>query len=139
MGEKTIMKGRSQGKTTGVTVAHLTSADAAGNISVEPIDAGDFYIQGALNHESAAADWELSAKRSAFFLQLEHQAQSWATSDIHMPSLLKSGLFRTISDKALLCAWGWQLPAKASWRSTNFPSILAAFNSMQSPATVQDR
>lgn len=124
--EKMIMKGRSQGKTTqsledipeGVDVTnivgHLINADAAGNITAEPIDAGDFYIQGAANHEAARADWELSAKRSAFFLQLEHHAQSWATSDIHMPALLRSGLFRTVSDRAMLCAWGWQLPATQS-------------------------
>lgn len=90
------------------------SADAAGNISVEPIDAHDFYIQGAANHESAAAEWELSAKRSAFFLQLERQAQTWAIYGIHMPALLRSGLFRTASDRAMLCAWGWQLPATQS-------------------------
>ena len=94
-------------------VGHIVSADDSG-ISVEPIDAGDFYIQGAANHETARADWELSAKRSAFFLQLEHHAQSWATSDIHMPALLRSGLFRTVSDRAMLCAWGWQLPATQS-------------------------
>lgn len=121
-----IMKGRSQGKTTqsleeipeGVDVTnivgHLISADAAGNVTAEPLDAADFYIQGALNHEAARAEYETTAKRSAFFLQLERQAQSWATSSIHMPALLKSGLFRTVSDRAMLCAWGWQLPATNS-------------------------
>lgn len=69
------------------------------------------HIQGAANLASARHEHEQTAKRSAFFLQLEHQAQSWATSTIHMPSLLRSGLFRTVSDRAMLCAWGWQLPA----------------------------
>ena len=72
------------------------------------------HIHGAANLEAARAEYELSAKRSAFFLQLEQFAQAWALADVSMPSVLHAALFRTVSDQALLCAWGWQLPVTQS-------------------------
>lgn len=77
------------------------------------------FILGSANLESARAEYELSAKRSAFFLQVQHQAQSWATSTIDMQKLLHSALFRTVSDNALLAAWGWQLEV---WVRPDHPS-----------------
>lgn len=69
------------------------------------------FICGAANLEAARAEYELSAKRSAFFFAIQRQAEADLAALFHGPSLLKSGLFRTVSDHAVLCAWGWPLEA----------------------------
>lgn len=70
----------------------------------------DFYgndvshILGAANHEAARAEYELNAKRNEFFAQIADNAQKWAVNGMHLPSLLKSGLYRTISADAFAAA-----------------------------------
>jgi hypothetical protein len=116
-----VMKGRSAGKTIhpledipeGIDATHMLGDLAYAS----PADMDQFtgkqlaYIQGGANLEAARAEYELEAKRARFFSMAERAGQGFAIGDISLASLLHGGLFRTVSERAILCAWGWQLEA----------------------------